>query len=605
MHYVLEVLDFILSDILQKPAFLLAIISAVGYTILKKSKTIIIKGAIKTAVGYIMMNAGAGILVNGFTPIVSMLSKTYNIHGAILGPYVQWVNALDVMRQDFSWVTYIVLLGLSLNIILVIFNKWTGIRVIFLTGQILFQEAAILALFFFLAGCSMFETIAFSSIIAGLYWAISSNMIYRPTQKVTGGAGFSIGHMQQFSSYVAAKSAPYLGNPKDSVENMKLPSWLHIFNDNVSAITIVMTIFLGAILLSLGIKNIEILSHGQNWFIYILYTGLMFAVSIQIIINGVRMFVSELTESFKGISEKLIPNAVIGIDVAAIFGFAPNSMVFGFICGAIGQLVAVGVMISLGSAILVVPGFIPLFFSNAAIGCYANKFGGWKAAAIICFIAGLLEIFGSAYGIYVFSHLNHAVINSWIGMTDFAVFFPPVFKALSMSMWFIIVIIILAVIYMLYAGKDHRARLVKASKLGLDSVDELDSWSDEVLVKGSDTNNNQEATQEQTQEVQQTQNSDKPIRILTVCGNGQGSSMIMRMKIADYLNKKGIPNTTDSCAVSEYKSHLGSTDIIVSSTHLANDIEVSDGVDKLGVKNMLNPNTFGAELLALIEKHRS
>ncbi len=31
----------------------------------------------------------------------------------------------------------------------------------------------------------------------------------------------------------------------------------------------------------------------------------------------------------------------------------------------------------------------------------------------------------------------------------------------------------------------------------------------------------------------------KPVRILAVCGNGQGSSMMMKMKIGQYLEKKG------------------------------------------------------------------
>ncbi len=59
----------------------------------------------------------------------------------------------------------------------------------------------------------------------------------------------------------------------------------------------------------------------------------------------------------------------------------------------------------------------------------------------------------------------------------------------------------------------------------------------------------------------------------------------------------------DSCAVSDYKSKLASTDIIVSSKHLSSEMEVGEGKFVLGVQNMLNPNSFGDELLAIIDQN--
>ncbi len=95
----------------------------------------------------------------------------------------------------------------------------------------------------------------------------------------------------------------------------------------------------------------------------------------------------------------------------------------------------------------------------------------------------------------------------------------------------------------------------------------------------------------------------RPVSILAVCGNGQGSSMMMKMKIGKYLEKKGIPHVMDSCAVSDYKSKLASTDIIVSSKHLSAEMEPGEGKFVLGVQNMLNPNSFGDELLDIINKN--
>ena len=50
------------------------------------------------------------------------------------------------------------------------------------------------------------------------------------------------------------------------------------------------------------------------------------------------------------------------------------------------------------------------------------------------------------------------------------------------------------------------------------------------------------------------------VRILAVCGNGQGSSMIMKMKVDQFLTQSNIDHTVNSCAVGEYKSELSGAD---------------------------------------------
>ena len=86
----------------------------------------------------------------------------------------------------------------------------------------------------------------------------------------------------------------------------------------------------------------------------------------------------------------------------------------GLIFGFIGQIVGLLLLLIFKSPIFLVPGFIPLFFDNATIAIFANKFGGWKAAMIICIVNGIIQILGSALAIGMMD------MTWWQGSADYA-----------------------------------------------------------------------------------------------------------------------------------------------------------------------------------------
>ena len=143
------------------------------------------------------------------------------------------------------------------------------------------------------------------------------------------------------------------------------------------------------------------------------------------------MFVSELTESFRGISEKLLPGVMPGIDCAATYGFAPaNTVLWGFIIGAIAQFIAVAGLLIFRSPIMIIPGFVPLFFDNATIAVYANKRGGMKAATILPFLCGIIQVLGGAFAVWYFQLYQ---FGGWHGNIDWSTLWPILGVIIKMS----------------------------------------------------------------------------------------------------------------------------------------------------------------------------
>lgn len=387
-------LDILINQFLGQAPFLMGVIVFIGYKALGKSFSESISGFIKASVGFMILQVGSGGLVTTFSPILVSLRETYGIKGAVMDPYAGLSAATEALGSKVSYVGYTLLIGLLWNILLVLFSKWTKIRTLQVTGHVMFtQSTLILWYVYYVLGTPDAISILLAGILIGTYWSVFANLTLDFTNKITGGANFAIGHQQMFGLWIASKVAPLFNKNGEKKEgsDIKLPKWLEMFNDNVVAATVLMTIFFGGVMVVLGPDAFKNNKLAFPLFIYL--TTAKFAVYLTIILTGVRMFVAELVTSFQGISGKILKNSVPSVDIAALYGFAPQSVpLLGFIGGAIGQLTGLILLFVTKSPIFLLPGFIPLFFDNAGIGVVANYFGGVKAAMILTFLSGLTQV---------------------------------------------------------------------------------------------------------------------------------------------------------------------------------------------------------------------
>lgn len=256
----------------------------------------------------------------------------------------------------------------------------------------------------------------------------------------------------RFTKYTKMRALFTTGNVQ--VQQAATAYWLIMFAcpallTNRVGMLIVMALLLGAILCVLGRDYLiegGFMQEGQSMVFYVIQTCLYFAVYLAILQLGVRTFVAELTASFQGIADKLLPGSVPGVDCAVIFGFgAPNAVTLGFLAGFIGQIVAIATLVLLKSPVLVICGFVPVFFDNATIGVFVNEKGGLKATLILPFISGLCQVFGSAL---IAGWVGMAAYGGYLGMWDWAVVWPVftvVMKYLSYAGIAIVFIALLAI----------------------------------------------------------------------------------------------------------------------------------------------------------------
>ncbi|MDF2636014.1 MAG: system Galactitol-specific component [Pelosinus sp.] len=465
------------NNVLTKPEFFIGILVFIGYLFLGKPIYDAFGGFIKAAVGMMIWNVGAGGLVSTFRPILAGLNDRFQLNAAVIDPYFGLNaagEAIKMIGMSLSWTMISLMVGFGWNILLVLLRKYTKLRTLFLTGHIMIQQATTCTwlVFFAIPELRNITGAIWIGLLVGTYWAVFSNLTVEPTEELTENSGFAIGHQQMLWVWLTSKVAPKIGNPENSVEKVKMPKWLSMFNDNVISTGTLMLLFFGVIMTILGEPYLRGMDKAGfpatlAFPTYILSKSLSFAVYLFILISGVRMFVAELTESFRGISDKILPGALPAVDCAATYGFSsPNTVLYGFLFGCIGQFMAIAGLFLFKAPIMIITGFVPVFFDNATTAVFANKFGGVRAASILPFCTGVIQVMGGAFAAWYFQLYTY---GGWHGNIDWDTLWPAIgviMKNLSTPGLILVIVLMLMIPQFQYRRSSNKANYFKTADGG-------------------------------------------------------------------------------------------------------------------------------------------
>ena len=461
MNILFSIWSFFATYILQKAPYMVGFLTLLGYCLMGKKWYDTLAGTLKAIIGMLILNAGSGGLTSNFRPILAGLKDRFNLTAAVIDPYYGQ-NAVqegveEVFGKGFSMAMQLLLIAFIVNILLVRFNKITKCRTLFTTGHVQVQQAATAywLIMFALPGLKNdMALLAVMAVILGAYWAVGSNLTVKPMQELSEGAGFAIAHQQMFGIRIGYWAADkFFGEKKGrkikKVGEMEMPGFFSIFNENMVCTAILMTVFFGVIMAIIGkpyFVESGNLTESTNFVWWCFDKSLNFAVYLAILQLGVRTFVTELTASFQGIADKLLPSSIPGVDCAVCFGFGDsNAVTFGFLAGLVGQIIAIIILIVIGSPTIIICGFVPVFFDNATIGLVANEKGGLKACLVIPFLSGLIQVFGAAL---ISGWVGLANYGGYLGMFDWDTVWPlmtVVMKYLSYAGVAIVVVALLAI----------------------------------------------------------------------------------------------------------------------------------------------------------------
>lgn len=373
--------EFMLG-ILKEPAIMVGLIAFIGLVAQKSDISTILKGTIKTVMGFLILGFGASALVGALNNFSTVFIEAFGVSGVIPNNEAIVALAQKVFGYEMALIMFFAFI---VNILLA---RFTPLKFIFLTGHHTMFMSMLVAVILSTANIEGALLVAIGSILVGSLMVIMPALVQKYTEKVMNTDQLAMGHFSTFSYIIAGFIGSKFGDTSKSTEDLNVPKSLMFLRDTPVAVAVTMALFFMISSIFAGGEFVTTVSDGQNWVVFTFIQSLIFAGGVYIVLQGVKMLIAEIVPAFKGISDKLVPGARPALDCPMVFPVAPNAVLIGFLSSFAAGLVAMVVQGALDWTIIVA-GVVPHFFVGGAAGVYGNAMGGLRGAILGSFTQGL------------------------------------------------------------------------------------------------------------------------------------------------------------------------------------------------------------------------
>lgn len=401
------VLNFIISEIFGQGAIFLALIACIGLILQKKSFSEIVRGTVMTAVGFFVLSTGTGLITGNS---IDGISTAFNT----VMPQAVPSATVDIGTEYGTEIGIVMIVAFAINVLVARFTKWKSI---FLTGHMLYWFPFVFIAAGVDAGLTGGKLIILAAIFTALYMIVSPNLMRPFVKEVTGDDSFTIGHPTTCLSVISGLLGKAFGNKEHSTEDLKFPKSLGFLREIAitGSITIAITyIVMYFILIANGQDPAVVWGYADGntgILTYVFTHAIYFGVGITIMLQGVRMLISEIVPAFQGIAEKVVPNAIPALDVPVIFPYAPNALLIGFMVAMVTSIVTILITGAAGIfPTVVIPLISTCFFEIGCASIVGNATGGVRGAIIGAAVSGIIAVFLVGFGAYFFNN----TIQQWM-----------------------------------------------------------------------------------------------------------------------------------------------------------------------------------------------
>lgn len=414
----MNILMYLINNVFNQAVFVIGMVVFLGMLVQRTEISKIIASTVKTMIGFLLINTGGQTLGAALLPLQPMLIKVFHLQVKVQNLGTAQAESLGDIGSEMA---LIFALGFLMNILLARITKF---KYVHLSAHVsFFFSGLIAAALKFGTDLSFIPLVCIGAVLLGCYMTFTCAYVAPLMKNIKGGEGFTLAHSSSCGIWLAAKIGGLVGNKEKDLEDIKIPKKLNFLREMTIALTVVMTLmFLLISLISGPGWVMQHVSAGRDIITFSLLNGLQFGLWITVIITGVRMLLSEIIPAFHGIADKVIPNAVPGLDVPLLFPNYPTSVIFGFLVSLAAGFVGMGILGVINYPVVVFPALIPTFFTGAVTAIFGNSTGGIRGAFAGSFLNGMILIIGQALLLPMIG--TYAPIMRILSETDYCLYGP-------------------------------------------------------------------------------------------------------------------------------------------------------------------------------------